>query len=289
MQNPPACIRHLFLSFILFTSSVISADTPKRISGAEIERSDRYLLPSKIVNDNFRIDVIRPIGYNSSTDHYPVIYVTDANYLLPSAAASYLAQATNEFPKVIIVGIGWDVPSITRIRVRDFTPTCDRAYLSGGSLQDAECGKADNFVKFIESELKPFIDNTYRTNNDDTLVGYSFGGLFALHVLFNHTHVFDHYLIGSASMGWDNQFVFKAETAYAKANGDLAKTLYLSAGGLEKNRTVSNTYVMHEKLQERQYKNLKSKLEVLPDESHMTSINGFVMRGLRFVLVDSKQ
>lgn len=263
-----------------------AAQSPDRVSGVEFDRSDRYLMRSESVDDLFKVDVLLPLGYRASNDSYPTVYVTDANYLLYSAAATYLAQATGEFPKLIIVGVGWDVPSITRIRVRDLTPTCDEEFQSNRNLADAECGHADDFVAFIRDELQPFVEATYRTTQDDTLVGYSFGGLFALHVLFNHTDVFDRYVIGSPSMNWDDQFVFDAEEAYFRKQKDLAKKVYLSAGGLEGDRTIPNAYLMYERLISRNYPGLDIELEVLEGETHMTSINPAVMRGLRSVLAE---
>ena len=266
----------------LFALPVLAAE-PTRIGSVEYDNSDRYLIESKAVGDRFRIDVIPPIGYAEEKGNYPVVYVTDANYLLPSVAASYLAQATDEQQKVIIVGIGWDVPSITRIRVRDFSPTCDKAFKAEQSMSDEECGQADKFVAFIKNELQPFVENNYRSNKENTLVGYSFGGLFALHVLFNHPEVFDSYLIGSAAMNWDDKFVFRSEEKYAETNKDLAKSVYLSSGSKEGFETIPNTYLMYERLLGREYPNLNLHVDILQDETHMTSINPFALRGLGFV------
>ena len=275
-----------FALLIAFFAGPSFAENIARVSGAEFDRSDRYLMPSERVGDDFRIDVLLPIDYTSSENKYAVVYVTDGNFMLASAAASRLAQATNEFPKLILVGIGWNVPSVTRIRVRDLTPSCDSNYQKRASLTDDECGKANAFASFIGEELKPFIDKTYRTTGDNTLVGYSFGGLFAIHVLFEHSDLFDRYVIGSASMNWDDGYVFRAEQKYSKMHTNLAKTVYLSAGGLEGNKTIPNAYFMYEKLLSRNYPELKIAVEVLRDESHMTSISPAVMRGLRSVLVD---
>ncbi len=53
---------------VFVLSACASAAAPERIGAVELDSSDRY----------------------------PVVYVTDSNYLLPSAAATYLAQATDE-------------------------------------------------------------------------------------------------------------------------------------------------------------------------------------------------
>jgi predicted alpha/beta superfamily hydrolase len=62
------------------------------------------------------------------------------------------------------------------LRARDFTPT----RTSG----DPNSGGAPAFLDFLEHELIPFIDRTYRTNTSDRgLLGHSLGGLFALYAL----------------------------------------------------------------------------------------------------------
>lgn len=276
-------MKQLYLTALLLIAPNLFAQEPVRIGSVEYDSSDRYLIESKVVGDKFRIDVIPPPGYAGEQNTYPVVYVTDANYLLPSVAASYLAQATEEFPKMIIVGIGWDVPSIRRIRVRDFSPTCDKEFQAKNSMTNNECGQADKFVSFIKDELQPFIDKNYRTNQEKTLVGYSFGGLFALHVLFNHTEVFDNFVIGSAAMHWDEYFLTKAESKYAEANKDLAKRVYISVGEKEGFKLIPETFLMFETLLDRKYPNLKLKVDLLEDETHMTSINPFALRGLGFV------
>lgn len=278
-------VRLLFGSLALLLASWASAAAaPERLGPVTFDHSDRYLIPSESVGDEFRIDVLLPLGYAESDERYPVVYVTDSNYLLFSAASTYLAQATAEYPGMIIVGVGWNVPSIAQIRVRDLTPTCNRAFRDSRSMSKAECGHADEFARFMGEELRPFIDGRYRTAGDDTLVGYSYGGLFALHILFRHTDLFDRYVIGSASMDWDDSYVFKAESAYARKHQDLPKSVYLSAGGLEGDGTIPNAYRMYERLLGREYDSLAIHLDVFEGETHMTNINPTVVRGLGFVL-----
>lgn len=278
-------MRYVLLFFAILVGSPLSADRIERRGAAEIDRSERYLIESASVGDAFIVDVILPIGYGQGEERYPVVYVTDSNYLLPSAAATLLAQARGEYPRMIIVGVGWDVPSIARIRTRDLTPTCSEQYKADRSYGDHECGHADAFARFFSEELKPFVDQTYRASGDDTLVGYSFGGLFGLHVLFKQPDLFDRYVLGSASIEWDDEVLFRSEAVYAAEHSDLAKTVYLSVGSEEADGTIPRSYRMAEQLRARGYPGLKLEMEILDGESHLTSINAFVMRGLRSVLV----
>lgn len=285
-------MRFSIVFLLAFANAIPAVAEPKLVGPVTFDRSHQYLMPSKAVGDEFQIDVILPIGYSDSEETYPVVLVTDSNYLLASAAATQLAQATEHLPKLIIVGIGYDVPTISdtaQIRVRDFTPTCDQDHLKRNKHPKHLCGKANNFVSFIRDELKPFIKSKYRASDDTTLVGYSFGGTFALHTLFTSSDIANRYIIGSANAEWDERVLFDEETQYAKRHKDLNKTVYLSAGGLEGYATIPNAYQMYEQLKSRNYPGLKISVELLNDETHMTAINSTVMRGLRWVFREKRQ
>ena len=78
-----------------------------------------------------------------------------------------------QIPEMIIV-------AITNIdRVRDFTPTKYLTNLNGSSAVDNHktSGGSEQFLQFIEKELLPEIESTYRTTTFKTLVGISHGGL----------------------------------------------------------------------------------------------------------------
>lgn len=204
------------------------------------------------------------------------------------AAATQLAQATGDLPKMILVGIEYDVKSISdtgQIRVRDFSPTCSDEYVKRTSLPKHLCGGADRLIDFIQDELSPFVAASYRADMEDsTLLVYSFGGSFALHVLFSRTDLFDRYVIGSQNIGYDNERLFGAELTYAEQNKDLGQTVYLSAGKLEGFGTIRRMFKMHERLLPRDYPGLSIKIELLDDETHMAAINSTAMGGFRFVM-----
>src|SRR5947207_3331706 len=83
----------------------------------------------------------RPRGYMESSATYPVLYVLDANYTFPIAveAARILAIGPKDNPlgdlkeQPVIIGIGYPVGlywNAIPIRLKDFTPTSDPAFVS---------------------------------------------------------------------------------------------------------------------------------------------------------------
>jgi predicted alpha/beta superfamily hydrolase len=151
---------------------------------------------------------------------------------------------------------------------------------------DPPAGGADAFLDFIESEVKPFINEHYRTETDDeTLAGYSLGGVFGFHVLFNHTDTFDKYIIGSPSIWWDDEVCFDFEAKYAKNNKDLAKRVFISVGSLEPGGATNHEEMLR-RLKSREYANLKVEHFVFPGETHVSGLGTAFNRGLKFVFND---
>ena len=130
-------MRDILAIVLMALAAPAMGEAANRVRPVTLDRSTQYLFTSEHVGDVLRLDVILPIGYAESDATYPVVYVTDSNYLLASTAGTQLAQATDHLPKMILVGIGYDVPAISdtaQIRVRDFSPTCDEEYRESESL-----------------------------------------------------------------------------------------------------------------------------------------------------------
>jgi len=268
-----------------------------------IAGSVTHVLRSEKINETFKIDVALPNSYGVGERKYPVVYVTDGGGNFPIVVGNLRMLSLGfEMPDVIVVGIGYntaDIPRILAIRTRDLTPTIDEAYTQQARKSpmfplpdDVTPGGADDFVHFINLEIKPFINKNYRTDpGNETLLGYSLGGLFGLHVLFNHTDSFDKYIIGSPSIWWDNTVSFSYEAEYAENNKDLAKKVFISSGGLEEDpegdsRMVTNMIKMFTRLNSRLYPGLVLDHYVFAGETHMSGMGTAFNRGLRFVFKD---
>lgn len=158
----------IFLSLILIVlgyASNVLAETPRSITIAT-----EYDLHSKVLNEELYIDVALPTGYESSDAKYPVLYLLDGTDNLGHVIGSTeVLTRTGSIPPSIIVGIN------NTNRIRDFTPSSvdDVPYSGGGP----------KFLKFISSELIPYIESHYRTHPYRVLEGHSLGGLFTAYTL----------------------------------------------------------------------------------------------------------
>ena len=84
------------------------------------------------------------------------------------------------------------------------------------------------FLKFITQELKPYIEKTYRTNNENLFLGSSAGGQLAVRALLEMPDEFDAYFAISPSLYHNDFNLVKKAKAIALSKQTLNKTLYLS-------------------------------------------------------------
>jgi tetratricopeptide (TPR) repeat protein len=126
-------------------------------------------------------------------------------------------------PQLIIVAI------TNTDRTRDLTPT--RASIenpNGQPFQFPTSGGADKFLKFIEGELIPKIESSYRIQPYRIFAGHSFGGLFALHAFLSKPEVFNAYIAVSPSMAWDNHLLSRRAEGFFKDRKDLNRVLFFT-------------------------------------------------------------
>ena len=193
-KSPKVVIPFLIFAFMLGFNLIIKADDIKVVIGKEVN------LKSKILNEKRTMLIYLPDNYLISGKKYPVLYLLDGGFHFhhTSGIVQFLS-AQDIIPEMIVV-------AITNVdRNRDFSPTHeDRIPTSGG---------AGKFLSFLTEELIPYIDQNYRTQDFDLLVGHSFGGTFATYALLEKPDVFEAYIAISPYLHYDNQYLIKqAET-----------------------------------------------------------------------------
>ncbi len=151
-----------------------------------------------------RVAVWTPPGYAEGDAAYPVIYAHDGQNLFDPATsyggvswemdeAMERLVADGKTDGAIIVGV-WN----TELRFREYAPAAVLDALPDTLRPDREQtygGKplSDAYLKFLVEELKPRIDNEFRTlpDRDNTFVaGSSMGGLISLYALTQYPDVF---------------------------------------------------------------------------------------------------
>ncbi len=213
----------VFLSVLLLSCVIAFAPAKSLAQDAEpfLSLGETRELHSDVLGERREIIVGVPAGYEGGDETYPVVYLLDgpSHFHHTTGTARFLAR-NGRMPDVIVVAI----PNTDR--TRDLSPPVH----SDAAPARSSAGGADNFLEFIDGELKPFIDENYRTRPYAILIGHSLGGLFANHALVHRPDVFDAYISISPSLWWDEQrLVAQADSAFDHA-GDLVGDFYMTMG-----------------------------------------------------------
>ncbi|MEM6380599.1 MAG: alpha/beta hydrolase-fold protein, partial [Bacteroidota bacterium] len=204
------------ISLLLFTLSASAQASEEPVAiGFKIS------IESKVLSESRPILIRLPIDYEESEQSYPVIYVMDGygHFHHTTGTVNFLSR-NNLMPKSIVVAI----PNTTD-RTRDLTPP-----EVSDEPQFSTAGGADNTLKFIETELMPYINKTYRTTDYKVLIGHSFGGLFAIHAMLHHEGLFNAHLAISPSLWWNDQDKVSELEDFLAAEPKQRAKLYMTLG-----------------------------------------------------------
>lgn len=187
---------------------------------------ERVVIKSQVLGEERTVLVRTPPGYaRGGGERFPVLYMTDGDAHMQHTAATVSFLARNaRMPEMIIVGV------TNTDRTRDLTPTRVEQLAENPNARFPTSGGADKFLKFIETELIPLVESKYRTQPFRALAGHSFGGLFALHVMFTRPELFNSYIAVSPSLQWDNFLLIERAKEFFKARKEYGRTLFTSLG-----------------------------------------------------------
>jgi hypothetical protein len=128
----------------------------------------------------------------------------------------------------------------------DFTPVVDHEIESELArmmkARTIHTGGAERFLQFLGTQVIPFVDSRFRTNQSRrVLCGHSLGGLFVLYALFARPQTFSGYIAASPSLFYADRILLRAEGQYARRHRSLAASLFICVGdkeeGLEQTMT----------------------------------------------------
>jgi predicted alpha/beta superfamily hydrolase len=262
-----------------------------------VSRTAVHPIRSEEIGQDYELWIDLPEGYAGTEAKYPILYLLDAigSFGLVADCARIM-HYEGRIPPIVVAGIAYSVENYVAsrgIRARDFTPTIDPAFLNAEDLSDpdfwrgVQFGGASEFLKFLGSEILPYIESRYRVRTDDrALLGISFGGLFATYVMFHQTELFQRYMLCSPGIDYHDWICLSYEEAYAANHRDLPAHVFLSAGE-EEPETVTGNQRLTEALNGRDYPSLKLSTHVYTEETHVSVIPIAVSRGLREIYATS--
>lgn len=240
---------------------------------------------SEILNEERPVIISVPVGYEETNVDYPVLYLLDGlqNIKHVVGTSEFLAE-TGLIPPMIIVGIQ------STDRARDYTPSRagENTYGAAGGAGIPQSGGAPKFIKFLENELIPFVDENYRTHPFRILEGHSFGGLFSTFALMEQPDLFDAFIIQAPALWWNKEEMTSNAQSFYKDNPNLKKTVYFGVGGDDGwgMRQELKRYV--EVIEKNTPNDFRWKHEEVGDEDHDQSRLLLNYNGLRFIYSDLK-
>jgi predicted alpha/beta superfamily hydrolase len=170
-----------------------------------------------------RVIVWTPPQYDNGRARVPVLYLTDADRQFAHTVTTVEFLARNgRAPAMMVVGI------FNTDRTRDLTPYKDGTDENDTRLPTA--GGADRFLRFVETELVPWVEARYRTEPFRLFAGHSFGGLFAVHALASRPGLFNATIAVSPSLGWRQGEPSRRVEQMLVGNRLLKASLYVTLG-----------------------------------------------------------
>jgi predicted alpha/beta superfamily hydrolase len=266
--------------------------------GQKLEPKERiteadHSITSKIMDKEYQLYISFPKSYSTEdTISYPVLYVLDGHFSFPLfKGVQNILTTAGKLEEVIIVGIrgGLDFNSWMINRFYDFTPSRDtlverdreKKYdLPKGSLRT---GGAQKFLESIKTEIVPFIDKNYKTNNDRGITGWAFGGLFTAYCFINSDGYFTRFGMNASTLWWNNNEILNQAILRFTVNEtwDIPPTkVFMSVGTLDAPSMIPAMLKFSTHLENSVYKTIDLKHQIFDKETHVTILPASVSRTL---------
>ena len=203
-------ITHCSLALLcgLAFAEAAAAQAKSVAAQAPIQIGLSHSVQSTALQERRTINVVVPAGYaKEPSRRYPVLYLLDGGLdqdLIHVAGVVQLGAIWGRSAEAIVVGI----------------ETKDRRKELVGATADPDllkryptAGSSAKFREFIRTEVKPLIEQTYRTNGRDVLLGESLAGLFVAETYLLEPSLFDGYAAVDPSLWWDKEALSKGAAA----------------------------------------------------------------------------
>jgi predicted alpha/beta superfamily hydrolase len=194
---------------------------PKHTLTGNIRRHRKF--PSKILGNRRDVLVWLPRGYSRfSRKRHPVLYLQDGQNVFDSATsfaglewsvdetAQRLVRENLIEPLVIVA-----IANTGEDRIHEYAPTSG-VIDSSTKRKKRSKGWAQKYGRFLIEELKPYVDQQYRTRPEAEFTGLggsSLGALLTLSLGLWFPNVFRRLIAMSPSVWWDDEVIVKMVNA----------------------------------------------------------------------------
>lgn len=259
-----------FLLYLSLSQVVFSQKGPETL-----EAETAIVIKSQVLKRDQSISVRLPLDYKSSSGAYPVAFYFDgqdktlSNFITSTVDRLMWAK---DIPNLILVGI----------------PHPNRgADLSIERLDST----AALFLKFVATELVPYINNTYRTINMRIFIGHSLGGQFATFGMATQPTIFQNVIAISpammypASEKWFKHKTYKAMSEFLKTDTPFSTHYYACVGdkGFQEAQFYGGVKKLDSLFKSVSNKKFYSRIDYLSGFNHGNSPLGGIPAGLTHI------
>ncbi|MHC8285738.1 alpha/beta hydrolase [Pseudomonas sp. XS1P51] len=255
--------------FMLLGAMLLVGFSAAHAEPVTLEGTEQWTMKSAEGRE-YRIMISLPEGDVPYTGGYPVIYLLDGNAYFPAFHAAKRAQDRLHGSILVAIGYPSDTPLDFVRRAFDLSPPVPQ------ERNDPPQGGQDLFLDFIEKRLMPRVAERFKVDQDQrSLVGHSFGGMFGVYTLFTRPTLFQHVVAVSPSLWWRDRYLLEPERAFSKrahaGQVDLThSSLTLLMGERDMVQEIQDARALQLRLQDLSQYGLRSDFQVEPGEDHMS-------------------
>jgi uncharacterized protein len=241
-----------------------------------ISEGERVTLHSAVLDEDRVVFVSTPASYDGQR-RYPVLYLTDGQFNFDQARSTVGFLSRNVLiPQMIVVGI------VNKDRTRDLYATRADFKLGARTIPFPNSGNGDNFLKFIQNELIPWVDANYRTTPLRLFAGHSAGGNFALHAMRTEPLLFQGVIAISPWLAWDDHRELRELESFLASAKTPVRSLFVSyVGANDGPEMKSDIDALSAALRSRNDPALRWSVSAYPDETHDSTFVKAFYDGLR--------
>jgi predicted alpha/beta superfamily hydrolase len=202
---------------------------------------------SRYLEHDRTVLVYLPPDYDQSTaDRYPVLYLHDGQNVFDQATSFGDEWHVDETAQELIIAGRIEPIIVVGVynsgdhRIDEYTPT-----VAG---KDKKGGGADDYGRMVVEELKPFIDEAYKTfpgAANTAMGGSSLGGLLTMHLGLKYPTAFGKLAVLSPSVWWDDRVILREVEALA---GKREQRIWLDAGVKEGEKVIRDARLLRDAL-----------------------------------------
>lgn len=182
-------------------------------------------------------------------------------------------------PPLALVGVGYGggYRSPVNRRIRDYTPTQPKG-------EPMESGGAEAFHAFLEHRLVPaLVERWGAAPLSVGLTGHSLSSLFGLHALFRPQPFFDHFILSSPSIWWDDRAILQTVRGSPAFSATSPRKAFISVGEDDTPSMTGDLSLFEDELKNHPRRGLHYTVERFPKRDHYNVLPLAFRQGFRWL------